>query len=112
METIVEIPVSIEGAGSFFSEEVMLFGKTFILEFEWLKIADSWLLHIKDTEDRLIYGGIKLIDNWPLLYMSEIFPIQLYIVSSPNNKETSNFFVLDNCTLVAELHPEELSAFL
>ena len=106
----VEIPISSDKP--YFSQETLLFGKTFVFEFEWLEWSDCWFLHIRDAADNIIYSGIRLITNWPLLYVSEQFPIQLFLLdSSKNSKEKANIFFLEECSLVAELHPEVFNAF-
>jgi|SRR5580658_2863712 hypothetical protein len=61
---MLEIPISSDS--SHFSQEHILFGQSYLLEFEWIEREKFWNFHLFNGQERPIALGLKLTPGWPI----------------------------------------------
>lgn len=49
-----------------FSQEHLIFGQHYILEFEWIERESYWVLHLYGDREEAIALGLRVTPNWPI----------------------------------------------
>ena len=60
------IKIAISSDAPHFSQEHILFGHSYLLEFEWIERGQIWVLHIFDSQESPIALGLKVALELPL----------------------------------------------
>jgi len=61
---MLELPISSDA--THFSQEHMVFGQHYLVEFEWIEREDYWVAHLYDASENPIALGLRLMPNWPI----------------------------------------------
>lgn len=84
-----------------FSQEHIVFGCIFNLEFEWIERENFWLLHVSDGEGHPLALGLKLQPDWPLYVHHVTPPIVFELVAQAPNQELNRHTLSQYYSLVA-----------
>lgn len=90
-----------------FTQEHILFGHCYILEFEWIESEAYWVLHLYDGSENPIALGLKVAMDWPI-YVDKKLGFHIWLMpKSPNAVLGFSSFHRD-FLLVAELLNEAI----
>lgn len=69
-----------------FSQEHFLFGRNYILEFEWLEREEAWVMHFYDEGGKPIEFGLRITKGWPIVVEHDTGMVLFLYASSPRAK--------------------------
>lgn len=95
-----EIPISSDAA--YFSQEHLLFGQGYLLEFEWVEREQFWNLHLYDAQETPIALGLKLSAGWPV-YTDFKTGLRLWLRSKKPGEEPKLLSLQKDFMLIAEM---------
>jgi hypothetical protein len=78
------LEITISSAAPNFSQEHILFGRNYILEFEWIEREKSWVMHCYDGLEQPIALGLRVSTGWPILVDEKTGMILLLLSKIPN----------------------------
>ena len=90
-----EIPITVDGPWFEFSVDVD--STTYIFEFLYNDKINRWFLTIKDVNSTVLYAGIKLLIDTPLIQnvvIEGLFPYLLFVQNDDNVLTEPNFETL------------------
>ena len=61
---MLELPISSDAPH--FSQEHLIFGRHYVIEFEWIEREDYWVMHFYDASEQPIALGLRVMPNWPI----------------------------------------------
>lgn len=78
-----------DGTTPFSSQTTVLDGVPYILVFRYSQREDRWYLQLQTIDGTPIYGGVKLVPNWPLFAqcVSSTRPPGQFILISNNKSD-------------------------
>lgn len=76
--------ISIASDSPHFTQEHMLFGHSYLLEFEWIEREEMWLLHIYDGAQNPIALGMKVAEGWPIFTDQKSGVVFWLMAKNPN----------------------------
>ncbi len=94
----VEIPISCDAAH--FSQEHLIFGRTYTLEFEWIERECYWVMHLLDHHEEPIALGLKVMADWPFFIDRETRTV-FFLLSKTNKSELNRESLRSDFILVA-----------
>lgn len=80
------LEIALSSAASHFSQEHLLFGHRYILEFQWLEREKYWVMHIYDGSEQPQALGLKVMLNWPI-YVDKVSGIVFLLVEKTRNAQ-------------------------
>ncbi len=80
------LEIAFSSAASHFSQEHLLFGRPYILEFQWLERESYWVMHIYNGLENPQALGLKIMPNWPI-YIDKISGIVFLLVEKTRNAQ-------------------------
>ncbi len=89
---VVEIPISCNAPH--FSQEHVIFERSYNIEFEWIERERFWAIHLFDHKEEPMALGLRVIPNWPLF-----------------TRDGSTVFYLLGKTSCLELHRDNLGTY-
>lgn len=94
---MIEIPISSDAP--YFSQEHAVFGKQYVIEFEWVEREQYWSMHVLDGEENPLVLGIRLMTNWAIV-VDKHANIAFHLAARKQNT-TPNLTTLRDFMLVA-----------
>lgn len=84
-----------------FSQEHILFGHSYILEFEWIEREQFWVLHLYDGSESPIALGLRLALDWPI-FVDQKLGLFLGLIAKVPNAALSLSSLYRDFALIAE----------
>ena len=76
--------ITIASSSPHFTQEHLLFGHSYLLEFEWIEREGTWLLHLFDGLENPIALGLKVTDEAPIFVDKATNILFLLMANKPN----------------------------
>lgn len=67
--SMVEIPLT--STAPHFSQEHVIFGRHYLLEFQWIEREHYWVMHVYDAAERPLALGLRMMLGWPIYQSSQ-----------------------------------------
>lgn len=61
---MIEIPFT--SAAPHFSQEHVIFGRHYLLEFQWIEREGYWVMHLYDAAEKPLALGLRMMVDWPI----------------------------------------------
>lgn len=61
---MIEIPLT--SAAPHFSQEHVIFGYHYVLEFQWIEREHYWVMHVYDAAEKPLALGLRMMLDWPI----------------------------------------------
>lgn len=88
-----EIPIS--SSAPHFSQEHQIFGRHYLIEFEWIEREAYWVLHLYDAAEQPIALGLRVTTGWPIFSDQEQRIVIILLAKRPNAELTMTSFHTD-----------------
>jgi hypothetical protein len=98
---MLEIPISSDAPH--FSQENHIFGRTYMIEFEWIERENYWVLHVYNALEQPIALGLRVSTGWPIFVDQSTRTVFLLAAKNPN-AELSLKTLHSDFALVAHEH--------
>jgi hypothetical protein len=95
------IPISSDAPH--FSQEHQIFGKTYVIEFEWIEQEKYWVMHLYDGSGQPIALGLKVSMGWPIFCEKELQIAFILIAKKPHAELNLSKFYSDFTLVVYAL---------
>jgi len=92
---LIEIPITVQGPWFEFSMDID--ETTYLFEFQYNDRINRWFMTIKDINGTVLYAGIKLLINTPLIQnvvVAGLFPYWLFVMNDSKSLVEPNFETL------------------
>lgn len=76
--------IAIASSSPHFTQEHLLFGHGYLLEFEWIERESTWLLHLFDSSENPIALGLKVTNEAPIFVDKTTNVLFLLVATRPN----------------------------
>lgn len=89
---LIEIPIVVNGPWFEFSIDID--ETTYVFEFQYNDRINRWFLTIKDVNNTVLYAGIKLLIDTPLIQnvvVDGLFPYWLFMMNDSKSSTEPNF---------------------
>ena len=93
--------LSIASNAAHFTQEHILFGQSYILEFEWIEREEFWVLHFYDGSENPIALGLRLSLDWPI-FVDQKLGLFLGLIAKVPNAVLSLSSLHKDFALIAE----------
>ncbi len=78
------LEIAISSDAPYFSQEHHLFGRSYILEFEWIERESNWVMHLYDGFERPIALGLRVSTAWPISIEEKTGMVLFLLAKIPN----------------------------
>lgn len=76
--------IAISSDAPYFSQEHILFGRSYIFEFEWIERETYWVIHLYDGFERPIVLGLRVSTEWPISIEEKTGMVLFLLAKIPN----------------------------
>lgn len=80
------LELSISSDAAHFSQEHILFGRSYLIEFEWIEREHCWLMHLYNGLEQPIALGLRVSTEWPI-FVEEQTGMMLFLLAKIPNAE-------------------------
>ena len=96
------IEIALSSDASHFSQEHMIFGQHYVIEFQWLERERYWVLHLYDGAEVPVALGLRVTPNWPI-YVDKTHGIAFVLLARNPNAELSRTSLHKDFVLVVHV---------
>lgn len=93
------IEIALSSDASHFSQEHMIFGRHYVIEFQWLERECYWAMHLYDGTENSIALGLRVRPHWPI-YVDKAHKISFILLAKSPNAELSRSSLQKDFVLV------------
>jgi hypothetical protein len=93
------IEIAFSSDAPHFSQEHVIFGKHFSIEFQWIERESYWVMHLYDGAENPIALGLRITLRWPI-YVDKSLNIAFILFARSPNAELSLSSLSKNFSLV------------
>jgi hypothetical protein len=82
------IEIAFSSDAPHFNQEHLIFGKHFVLEFQWIERENYWAMHLYDGAEIPIALSLRVTPRWPI-YVDKKLDIAFLLLAKNPNAELS-----------------------
>ena len=97
------LEIAISSDAPHFSQEHLLFGRSYIFEFRWIEREEYWVMHLYDGMEQPIALGLKVSTGWPICIEENTGMTLLLIATIPNAELSLKTFHRDFLVIAHEI---------
>ena len=88
-----ELPISSDAPH--FSQEHLISGRHYVIEFEWIEREQYWVMHLFSDREEAMALGLKVMLNWPIFVDQNAGLAFLLVAKTRNAQLTKDSFHTD-----------------